>query len=271
MWKENNNEQPENWESLKSLEQKLSRETYLPSVMELERIQKNIFAKYEMQQAVQKWQEFCWQYGQSFELITQELVTNLSQIIQSFDFGGVEKRVVKILELGAGNGRLTHFLKRALPDDEMKKERGEGKREELARKNFQLKAVDNGEMQIFSRIKGSEVSFAAAWQAVQDYQPDIILVSQMPMVYQWRNQGQASCWSSDEIGETLVNGEHQAQYELVLGDPKNSGFKELWSASRLNGQKNEWSVQTVTVGRQFSAFDTPEKRQTSEARLLTRI
>ncbi|MBP6881445.1 MAG: hypothetical protein KBC35_02360 [Candidatus Pacebacteria bacterium] len=99
-----------------------------------------------------------------YELLTREYVDSLTDEFAQL-FGDIyieEQRPVVILEVGAGNGRLAHFLQENL--------------DEKAPGMFKIIATDSGEWSIASDFPVEQIDHT---EALQKYKPDIVLQSWM--------------------------------------------------------------------------------------------
>ncbi len=105
----------------------------------------------------------------AYEILTKEFIASLSGYIAS----QIAKRGLKepctILELGAGTGRLAHFLKREL--------------EERVPDRFSYHATDNGSGEIPDQFGMVEPLDYA--EALEKYKPNFVLVSWMPYEIDW--------------------------------------------------------------------------------------
>jgi hypothetical protein len=100
-----------------------------------------------------------------FEFLTKEYVNALSGYLslRAFELGGTPENPITILEVGAGNGRLSHFLTQSLA------ERSEGR--------VKLIAVDSGEWDLDSLFQVERLDHQAA---LSKYQPQMVIFSWMP-------------------------------------------------------------------------------------------
>ena len=100
-----------------------------------------------------------------FEFLTKEYVNALSGYLsqRAFELGGTPENPITILEVGAGNGRLSHFLTQSLA------ERSEGR--------VKLIAVDSGEWELDSSFPVERLDHHAA---LSKYQPQMVIFSWMP-------------------------------------------------------------------------------------------
>ena len=100
-----------------------------------------------------------------FEVLTEEFVQALSlylsQRIESL--GGTEENPVVILEVGAGNGRLTHFLQQKL-DGQVKG-------------SVKVIATDSGTLDLKTNFPVEKIDQK---DALQKYKPQIVICSWMP-------------------------------------------------------------------------------------------
>lgn len=106
----------------------------------------------------------------SYEVLTSDLIFTLANCIREL---AVEKiapgRVVRVLEVGAGDGQVAHYVTAAL----------QGGR-------YSVRASDNGSLGLHSASAfGYLVSNMDAEEAVEEGQPDIVLCCWMPLGTDW--------------------------------------------------------------------------------------
>lgn len=100
-----------------------------------------------------------------YEFLTQEFVETLANYLEKriLELRTIQNRDIKILEVCAGDGRLTHFLKlfldRTIPDQ------------------YSITASDSGEWSIHPLFPVMRISHQ---QALDQIQPDIVVCSWMP-------------------------------------------------------------------------------------------
>lgn len=105
-----------------------------------------------------------------FEVLTQEYIDGLSNYLikRATELDTVSSRPLRVLEVGAGNGRLTHFLKQAVATK--------------AQIDLDLTATDSGSWQIPPAF---EVTQLPQDDALILFQPDIVIASWMPYKADW--------------------------------------------------------------------------------------
>lgn len=117
--------------------------------------------------------------GNEFQILTKEFVDSLSKYL-SAEISSLPKESVSVLEVGAGNGRLTYFLKEALE-------------QEIKDKQIIFKAVDDfswddkmgASLGAPYRIKKIfDVEQLSAAEALNT-EPDIVISSWMPKDEDW--------------------------------------------------------------------------------------
>ncbi len=113
--------------------------------------------------------ELMYPNGGAFEILNKEFITALGEYIASQIAARDSKEPISILELGAGSGRLAHFLKREL--------------EKRVPGRFTYHATDNGDWGIHDPFKVVET--LGNEEALQKYEPTLVLVSWMPFGIDW--------------------------------------------------------------------------------------
>lgn len=100
-----------------------------------------------------------------FEFLTKEYVNALACYLsqRAFELGASPENPITILEVGAGNGRLSHFLTKSLED---KNER-----------SAKIIAIDSGEWGLDSSFPVERLHHH---EALAKYQPSIVIFSWMP-------------------------------------------------------------------------------------------
>lgn len=114
-----------------------------------------------------KWREFCEDDPdhQVFEFLNVEYLDALADyfVVRASELGASREKPLTILELGAGNGRLSHFLRQKLK----KKATGE----------IKIIASDSGDWKIKSDFP---VEHLRHDEALKEYDPDMVIFSWMP-------------------------------------------------------------------------------------------
>lgn len=104
------------------------------------------------------------------ELLSKEYLAGLSaylaQIVE--ELGGTREKPLTILEIGAGDGRLTHFLRASL--------------EGIAPGQAHLVATDSNQWKIPTRYPVETLDYR---KALQKYHPTIVITSWMPPRQDW--------------------------------------------------------------------------------------
>lgn len=117
-----------------------------------------------------RWNIWC-EKNQVYDFLTDEYVTSLSEFISNSKV--VQGRKARIVEVGAGNGRLSYYLRLKLDPNK-----------------FEVISTDSG---AWNLKKGSKISFDENVQsmdyvkALHEFNPDIIISSWMPLGYDWTN------------------------------------------------------------------------------------
>lgn len=131
-----------------------------------------------------------------FEILTQEYVTAFGQYLSGrIDELSTGNKPVRILEVGAGNGRLAHFMKEEL--------------EKTKAGKFQIVATDSMERGFEPNYPVEEIDYK---DALAKYQPEIVICSWMPYSTDWT----ANFRSTPSVKEYILIGE---SYLEVCGDP----------------------------------------------------
>ena len=122
------------------------------------------------------------------ELLNEEFLEALGDYLsqRAKEFGATENEPLIILEVGAGNGRLTHFLQQKL------EERMPGK--------IKVIATDSGEKGIKTTFPVQPLEQKAALKA---YKPKIVICSWMPIDKDWT----ADFRATDNVEEYILIGE----------------------------------------------------------------
>lgn len=152
-----------------------------------------------------------------YEMLTQEYVASLAQeVIRQFDTIVNEKEgPVVVLEVGAGNGRLTHFLQAELEKDQPGK--------------FKVIATDSGEWSLKSDYEVELIDHRAA---LEKYKPDIVLQSWMPQGEDMTKDYRASESVKGYllIGEEAVTGDSWETWGDTYYDESKKGEVPLYEA-----------------------------------------
>jgi hypothetical protein len=158
-----------------------------------------------------------------YEILTLEYVDGLaSYMAQRAEELGREE-TLKVLEVGAGSGKLTRQLKKLLTE-----------------KNAEIELVatdkDDGKWGI---PLGENVENLDYREALSKYKPDVVLCSWMPMDQDWSSafRDQPSVKEYILIGEEATTGQEQATWgKQGAGDKKQTAFeKDGFARSDLDG------------------------------------
>ncbi|MDI6603285.1 MAG: hypothetical protein QME57_04235 [Patescibacteria group bacterium] len=172
--------QPERELTPDELRKKLRDPNFLPSHKEI----RKAFADWE------QWMEFCFdKENPVFEFLNEEYLNALADYFvgKIQEYGASEEKPLVILEIGAGNGRLSHFLQQKL--------------EERAPGQTKVVATDSGEWRLKRDFPVEQLKHD---EAMKKYSPDIVIVSWMPYL-QDSSKDIRKCPSVKEyilIGET---------------------------------------------------------------------
>ena len=135
-----------------------------------------------------------------FEIYTKEYIEDLANYLigRAEDLKATWDKPITILETGAGGGRLSHFLKQRLA--------------ELEVSNINIIATDDNSWKIPSTFAVSKIDYASA---LEEYNPQIIITSWMPLYEDW----------------TEAYRQHDSVDEYVLIGPAQSccGSEETWA------------------------------------------
>jgi hypothetical protein len=116
-------------------------------------------------QTLDQWINFCFKENQVFEFLNEEYLNALAHYFvgKIQEYGASKERPLVILEIGAGNGRLSHFLRQKL--------------EERAPGQTKVVATDSGAWNLKSDFPVEQLKHD---EAMKKYNPDIVVISWMP-------------------------------------------------------------------------------------------
>jgi len=165
------------------LREKMHDPNFLPSHEEISR------AFPYTKEGVDSWKEYCFdKENPVFELLNKEFIKSfgdyLSERVEAL--GGSEQNPVVILEVGAGNGRLTHFLRQYLDV-------------KLSGK-IKMIASDSGEWKLKSNFPVEAIGHE---EALKQYNPQIVIFSWMPYQEDYTDDFRAT----ESVEEYLLIGE----------------------------------------------------------------
>ncbi len=186
------------------------------------------------------WQEFCIKSDPPiYELFTQEQIKALcSYFIDRQRDLATDGHTVTILEVGAGNGRLSHFLKQQLEKD--------------APGKFQVIATDSGEWELDSSV--FPVEQLDYPEAIKKYKPTVVITSWMPHGEDWTPEFR----QADNIKEYLLIGE---------ADGGSCGSDETWTEHDGFVKKDLEEMNKY----QFCVADVPGRNRHSSTVSFTRV
>lgn len=173
--------EPEQELTQEELKEKLQDPHYLPT-------REEIFHTFK---SLEEWRAFCNDEKHLiFEALNQEYLDALSDYFlqRAKDFGATENKPLIILEVGAGDGRLTYFLQQKIKEQELNKIKIIATN--LNSKQWQIAPV-------FS------VENINQKNALQKYQPKIVICSWMPPGKDWTKDFRAV----DSVKEYILIGE----------------------------------------------------------------
>ena len=147
--------------------------------------------------------------GSLFQIPTKELIDSLGDVLTE-EIERLNQSEVKITELGASNGRLTHFLKQTLE-------------ERIKNKPLHIKGVDDfswDENEEIRSCNGSpywlrrifEVEETSMENAINE-NPDIVISSWMPPHEDWTK---------------LIRSNPNVKVFILIGNPEQCGTEDAW-------------------------------------------
>lgn len=150
--------------------------------------------------------------GPVFEVLNEEYLSGLSDYLSRRiqELGGTEESPIVILEVGAGNGRLTYFLEKKLNEKMFGK--------------FRIIASDPGDWEVIPTT--FTVEKMGNLQALEKYQPKIVMCSWMPL----HKDFSADFRSTPSVEEYILIGEAGG----ACGDEW-----ETWGMGSERGHKGE--------------------------------
>jgi len=119
----------------------------------------------------EQWIKFCFDEEKPvYEFLNEEYLNALADYFvgKIQEYGASEERPLVILEIGAGNGRLSHFLQQKL--------------EEKAPGQTKVVATDSGAWTLKSDFPVEQLDHK---KAIKKYRPDIVICSWMPYQKDW--------------------------------------------------------------------------------------
>lgn len=142
---------------------------YIPSMEDLKKLNRDRF-----------WDDFIHHNpnGSEFQILTKEFLESFTDFLVT-QISKIEGDTIDILEVGAGNGRLTHFLKEVLP-----KKITDKKLEFMATDNFSWDDNLVGNTVPFLIKKIYDVEKIPVLEAIKK-NPDIVISSWMPGGEDW--------------------------------------------------------------------------------------
>ena len=162
----------------KNISQQLDNRNFLPKYNQVEK-------SFDWKE----WLDFCFNEKNSiFEILTEEYLNALADycVKRAEHYSASAKKPLLLLEIGAGSGRLSHFL-----------------RKELTKKIsgiIKVTATDSGEFNIKPEFAVEKMTHK---QALKKYQPDIVLCSWMPHQIDFS----ADFRQTDSVKEYILIGE----------------------------------------------------------------
>lgn len=193
--------------------EKIQDPSFLPSYKELARHLKKIGGRsgyFDLERA--EWHGTCFNKEHPiFEFWTEEYIHTLGDYLakRSEKLGGSEENPLTILEVGAGDGRLTHFLQE--------------KMDELIPGKAKIIATDSGEYKISPDFPVESIPHK---EALEKYKPKIIIFSWMPYEYDCTSDFRAM----ESVDEYILIGEADGG---CCGDEW-----ETWGVSYLDEERD---------------------------------
>lgn len=140
-----------------------------------------------------EWVSFCYQTDLQgryyfFEMLTVEFIHAFSSYLNSrgCELGGRPQHPIKVLEVGAGNGKMAHFLRKSLES------------------HIEYIATDSGEYGYSHSYPLEQMEIGIDYvQALEKYKPEISVVSWMPSEQDWTSHFRAS----ETVKEYVLIGE----------------------------------------------------------------
>jgi hypothetical protein len=233
-------------EDIAEMQNKLKDFSYLPSYNELKKYF-DVVPKYSTED--KNWREFVDEDYKLYEIYTKEFIERFSDFLveQVKELKNGDK-LITILEVGAGNGRLTYFL-----NDRLKK---------IFSDLVKFIAIDSGESEIKEAFPKTIVEKIDYREALKKYKPQIVICSWMPHGEDWTSDFR----SEDSVEEYILVGEEGGccgNFAETWGDAssKNYPYKaDNFERYKLSDLANV----------QFSRIDIMEKQSTSKTNLFKR-
>jgi hypothetical protein len=123
-----------------------------------------------------------------YEIFTEEYINGLSEYLKTrIETLSKTEKIHTILEVGAGNGKLTHLLTERL-------------RDLIAEKNIKLIATDSGDWKVTNSFQSVEP--LGVKDALAKYHPEIVISSWMPPQIDWA----ADFRNNDSVQEYILIG-----------------------------------------------------------------
>jgi hypothetical protein len=233
-------------EDIAKMQEKLMDALYLPSYYEVKKYFDAV-PKYSTED--KNWRDFVDEDYKIYEIYTREFIERLSIFLaDQIRELKTETRPIKILEVGAGNGRLTYFLNNSL--------------KKLSSDSIKFIAIDSGESEIKEIFSETPVEKIDYKEALKKYKPQIVICSWMPHDEDWS----AAFRAEKSVEEYILIGEEDGccgNNAETWGDAseKNNPYEaDNFERQRLSDLSNV----------QFSRIDIIEKNPTSKTNLFKR-
>lgn len=133
-----------------------------------------------------------------YELLNREFIQALSSYLRgrAAELGATSELPITVLEVGAGNGRLSHFLNVFLPEDWKDK--------------VKIIATDSNEWNLANDFPVTELDYA---MAIDRYKPAVVIASWMPRSQDW----------TPKFRDT-----ESVQEYIMIGNDSSCGTQEAW-------------------------------------------
>lgn len=167
--------------------------------------------------SLSEWKKFCLDKERPiFEFFNEEYLSAFADYFvgKIQEQGASEGRPLVILEIGAGNGKLSHFLQQKL--------------EERAPKQTKVVATDSGAWKLESNFPVEQLKHD---EAMEKYSPDIVVFSWMP----YREDSSKEIRKFDSVQEYILIGETDGG---CCGDEWETwGYSWSWDEDDEGGKK----------------------------------
>lgn len=232
---------------IERMKDNLKNPSYLPNYKELKKYFSDVP---EHSTECKNWREFVDEDYKIYEIYTQEFIEKFSNfLLEQIKELKKEGQPIIILEVGAGNGRLTHFL-----GDKLK---------EMPSDLAKCIAVDSGESKIKEAFLETTIEKIDYKEALKKYKPKIVISSWMPHNEDWT----ADFRKEDSVEEYILIGEEDGG---CCGSPIKTWGDYFGGNSPYKADNFERHKLNELAGVQFSRINIIEKKSTSTTNLFKR-